>query len=108
MDERLIKMASVTDDFDEALELMSKGFGIKDVTCEPNFSMEPNVPEVRRIMKQGNVKYYELGLWIVTNGISLDNAKYDYENSVFDALNKSDLYPYYGQGITFTKDYLEI
>lgn len=107
MDEELIKKASVINEFDEAFELMSKAFGIDDVACEPNFSVEPNIPEVRRIMKQGNVKYYEFGLWIVTNGINLDNKRYDHENSVYDALNKSDLYPYYGQNTKFT-DYIEI
>jgi hypothetical protein len=107
MDKKLIMEASITNDFDEAFEKMSKGFGIDDVACEPNFSIEPNVPEVRRIMKQSNVKYYEFGLWIVTDKISLDDVKYDHENSVFDALNKSDLYPYYGQNTKFT-DYIEI
>lgn len=109
MDKKLIKTASVIDDFDEAFELMAKGFGIEDEAYdEKNFSMVPNVPEVRRIMKQGNVKYYELGLWIVTIGISLDDTAYDHENSIFDALSKSDLYPYYGNGISFTNDYLNI
>ena len=106
MDKKLIMEASITNDFDEAFEKMSKGFGIDDVACEPNFSMEPNVPEVRRIMKQGNMKYYEFGLWIVTNGTNLDDKRYDHENSIFDALNKSDLYPYYGQNIKFT-DYID-
>ena len=107
MDKKLIMEASITNDFDEAFEKMSKGFGYDDVACEPEFSVEPNVPEVRRIMKQGNVKYHEFGLWIVTDKISLDDVKYDCENSVFDALNKSDLYPYYGQNTKFT-DYMEI
>lgn len=106
MDKELIKKASITNDFDEAFELMSKGFGIDDVVCEPNFSVIPNVHEVRRIMEQSDVKYYEFGLWIVTNKISLDDFMYDLENSVFGALNKSDLYPCYGQNAKFT-DYIE-
>ena len=107
MDKKLIMEASITNDFDEAFKKMSKGFGYDDVACEPEFNMEPNVPEVRRILNQSKVKYQELGLWIVANGIILDNAKYDYENSAFDALNKSELYPYFGQGTKFT-DYMEI
>lgn len=105
MDKELIMEASVTNDFDEAFEKMSKGFGIEAVACEPEFNMEPNVPEVRQILNQGKVKYQEFGLWIVTNGITINNAKYDYKYSVFDALNELDLYPYFGQGTKFT-DYM--
>ena len=103
MDKKLIMEASITNDFDEAFEKMSKGFGIDDVACEPKFNMVPNVPEVRQILNKSKViKYQEFGLWIVVNGINLDNAKYGYMNSAFDALNKSDLYPYYGQNTKFT------
>jgi len=107
MDKKLIMEASITNDFDEAFEKMSKGFGYDDVACEPEFNMEPNVPEVRRILNQGKVKYQELGLWIVATNVFFDCVDYDHENSVFDALNKSDLYPYYGQNTKFT-DYIEI
>ena len=107
MDKKLIMEASITNDFDEAFEKMSKGFGIDNVGREPEFTMEPNVPEVRRILNQSKVKYQEFGLWIVTNGIILDISKYNYEDSAFDALNKSGLYPYCGEGTKFT-DYVEI
>ena len=107
MDKKLIMEASITNDFDEAFEKMSKGFGIDNVECDPEFTMEPNVPEVRRILNQSKVKYLEFGLWIVANGIGLEISKYDYEDSAFDALNKSELYPYCGYGKKFT-DYMEI
>ena len=107
MDKKLIMEASITNDFDEAFKKMSKGFGIDNVDCDPEFTMEPNVPEVRRILNQSKVKYLEFGLWIVTNGIALEISKYDYEDSAFDALNKSELYPYCGYGKKFT-DYVEI
>ena len=99
MDKKLIMEASITNDFDEAFEKMSKGFGYDDVACEPEFIMEPNVPEVRRILNQGKVKYQEFGLWIVATNVFFD--------CVFDTLNKSELYPYFGQGTKFT-DYMEI
>ena len=107
MDKKLIMEASITNDFDEAFKKMSKGFGFDNVECDPEFTMEPNVPEVRRILNQSKVKYLEFGLWIVTNGIMLEISKYDYENSAFDALNKSELYPYCDEGKKFT-DYMEI
>ena len=84
---------------------MTKGFGIDDVACEPEFTMEPNIPEVRRILNQSKVKYQELGLWIVATNVLFDCVDYDYENSAFDAFNKSELYPYFGQGTKFT-DYM--
>lgn len=105
MNKKLIMEASITNDFDEAVEKMAKGFGFDDFACEPEFTMVPNVPDVKRILNQSKIKYREFGLWIVVNGINLDNAKYDHEDSVFDALNKSWLYPYFGQGIEFT-DYI--
>ena len=107
MDKKLIMEASITNDFDEAFEKMSKGFGIDNIGSDPEFTMEPNVPEVRRILNQSKVKYLEFGLWIVTNGIKLEISKYNYEDSAFDALNKSGLYPYCDEGKKFT-DYMEI
>lgn len=107
MNKKLIMEASITNDFDEAFEKMSKGFGIDNVDCDPEFTMEPNVPEVRKILNQSKIKYLEIGLWIVVNGIILDVSKYDYKNSVFDVLYKSGLYPCCGEGKKFT-DYVEI
>lgn len=110
--ELYLSQASIEDNFDRAFNLLAKYYGYDEESV--NFIVLPNTDEVIRILKRGYVKYTSHGLWIVVTEEGnevyinrkepeciLDVAAYDSEDSVMDALNKSDLLPYYGQNNTY-------
>lgn len=108
INKKLLKKASIEDDFDEAFGMICEALEI-DYEGDSNVNLLPNAPEVRRILRIGKIKYEEYGLWIlIREGNKLDFRPYDRENSCYDALNKSDLFPYVAHGITFTEDYLDL
>lgn len=102
----LIKDAAIEDLFDEAWPKMAEGFGFSEF--DSDFNMIPNTKEARRILKVGNVKYHECGLWIVLIKSNIGYIMYDRINSVMDALEKSNLFPQVGRGISYMHDYFEI
>ena len=100
--ESLLKKVAVENDFDAACDLAFQMEDELDAIIRNSTNLLPNVQETRRILEKCKVKFLELGLWIIVkDGSALDYIPYDELNSCYDALEKSDLFPYYGHGLKF-------